>query len=248
MSTQQFRLPDLGEGLTEAEVLRWLVQVGDTVAVDQPVVEVETAKASVEVPSPYGGVVAELHAAEGGTVDVGAPLISITTGAPSSSGNVLVGYGTAEVRRTRRGRRRPAAATAAPANGARPLVISPIVRKLARDHHVDLATLTGTAPGGVIARRDVEQAIAAAPRRRRPPRARCRCVTGCRCAACAALWPTASPAAARRSRTPPRGWTWTRPSLSRCAARCSPGTRARRSASSRSSRGSWWPASPATRT
>ncbi|BCB75827.1 dihydrolipoamide acetyltransferase component of pyruvate dehydrogenase complex [Phytohabitans flavus] len=164
MSTRQFRLPDLGEGLTEAEVLRWLVEVGDTVAVDQPVVEVETAKASVEVPSPYGGVVVELHAAAGRTLDVGAPLISITDSSASpageGSGNVLVGYGTAEVRRGRRGRRRPVAAL--PSNGTRPLVISPIVRKLARDHHVDLTALTGTAPGGVIARRDVEQAIAAA--------------------------------------------------------------------------------------
>jgi 2-oxoisovalerate dehydrogenase E2 component (dihydrolipoyl transacylase) len=154
VTTRQFRLPDLGEGLTEAEILRWLVRAGDTVAVDQPVVEVETAKASVEVPSPYAGVVAELHAAEGATVSVGSPLISITG---SDSGNVLVGYGTTSARRERR--RRPAVALA---NGPRPLVISPIVRKLARDHHVDLGTLTGTAPGGVIARRDVEGAIAAA--------------------------------------------------------------------------------------
>ena len=181
MSTREFRLPDLGEGLTEAEVLRWLVKVGDTVAVDQPVVEVETAKASVEVPSPFGGVVAELHAAEGGTVDVGAPLISITSDSSQSSGNVLVGYGTTEGGRGRRGRRRPPAPPVSngsrppapsvphggrpPAppvpNGGRPLVISPIVRKLARDHHVDLTSLTGTAPGGVIARRDVEGAIAA---------------------------------------------------------------------------------------
>ena len=169
-----FRLPDLGEGLTEAEVLRWLVKVGDTVAVDQPVVEVETAKASVEVPSPFGGVVAELHAAEGATVCVGAPLITVSSSgpAPSSgdpgSGSVLVGYGTASARRGRR--QRPSVALA---NGPRPLVISPIVRKLARDHHVDLSALTGTAPGGVIARRDVEDAIAASsPATPRPVRER----------------------------------------------------------------------------
>ncbi|BCB90713.1 dihydrolipoamide acetyltransferase family protein [Phytohabitans suffuscus] len=167
MNARRFRLPDLGEGLTEAEVLRWLVGVGDSVAVDQPVVEVETAKASVEVPSPYAGVVAELHAAEGGTVEVGAPLISIAPAVPvptagEGSGNVLVGYGTAQARRRERRARRPA--PAAPVNGtaSRPLVISPIVRRLARDHHVDLTALTGTAPGGVIARRDVERAIAAA--------------------------------------------------------------------------------------
>ncbi|MGN9908311.1 dihydrolipoamide acetyltransferase family protein [Phytohabitans sp. LJ34] len=158
MTAQQFRLPDLGEGLTEAEVLRWLVKVGDTVAVDQPVVEVETAKASVEVPTPFGGVVAELHAAEGATVSVGAPLISVASA--EGSGNVLVGYGTTQSRRARR--RRPAA-------GPRPLVISPIVRKLARDHDVDLSALTGTAPGGVIARRDVEGAIAASASPARGP-------------------------------------------------------------------------------
>ncbi|MDX6232170.1 MAG: hypothetical protein QOH68_1145, partial [Nocardioidaceae bacterium] len=104
--TQTFVLPDLGEGLTEAEVVRWLVAVGDEVVVDQPVVEVETAKSIVEVPSPYAGRVSELHGAEGGTVAVGSPLISVET-APvevaaaqyreeerAGSGNVLIGYGT----------------------------------------------------------------------------------------------------------------------------------------------------------
>jgi pyruvate/2-oxoglutarate dehydrogenase complex dihydrolipoamide acyltransferase (E2) component len=75
VSTQTFLLPDLGEGLTEAEIVRWLVAVGDVVAVDAPVAEVETAKSIVEVPSPYAGVVAELHGVEGGMVDVGKPLI-----------------------------------------------------------------------------------------------------------------------------------------------------------------------------
>ncbi|MDT7590874.1 MAG: hypothetical protein QOH45_405, partial [Pseudonocardiales bacterium] len=73
MSRQVFTLPDLGEGLTEAELVRWLVRVGDTITVDAPVAEVETAKAIVEVPSPYAGVIAELHGAEGGTLDVGSP-------------------------------------------------------------------------------------------------------------------------------------------------------------------------------
>src|SRR5512135_757938 len=73
---KQFRLPDLGEGLTEGEILRWLVRPGDTVALNQPIVEVETAKAAVEVPSPYVGVVTELHHGEGETVAVGTPIIS----------------------------------------------------------------------------------------------------------------------------------------------------------------------------
>jgi pyruvate dehydrogenase E2 component (dihydrolipoamide acetyltransferase) len=82
MSQQkQFRLPDLGEGLTEGEILKWLVQPGDTVTLNQPIVEVETAKAAVEVPSPYAGVVSAIHHAEGETVDVGTPIITFDVGA-----------------------------------------------------------------------------------------------------------------------------------------------------------------------
>jgi len=76
---KQFKLPDVGEGLTEGEILQWLVAVGDTVTINQPIVEVETAKAAVELPCPYAGVVTELHYGEGTTVDVGAPIISIDT-------------------------------------------------------------------------------------------------------------------------------------------------------------------------
>ncbi|WP_306369846.1 biotin/lipoyl-containing protein, partial [Nocardiopsis sp. CC223A] len=77
MTIRTFELPDLGEGLTEAEVVKWLVAVGDTVAVDQPIAEVETAKSIVEVPTPYGGVVHGLHGAEGEVLAVGSPLISV---------------------------------------------------------------------------------------------------------------------------------------------------------------------------
>ncbi|MFJ7155281.1 dihydrolipoamide acetyltransferase family protein [Streptomyces sp. NPDC101118] len=117
LATTDFLLPDLGEGLTEAEVVRWLVAEGDAVAVDQPVVEVETAKATVEVPSPYAGRVATLHAAEGAVVEVGRPLISFAPDAgaagdadaadaaePEGSGRVLIGYGTQP---SGAGRRRP---------------------------------------------------------------------------------------------------------------------------------------------
>ena len=76
---QQFRLPDLGEGLTEGEILQWLVQPGDTITLNQLIVEVETAKAAVEVPSPFAGVVHELHHAAGEMVDVGAPIITVDT-------------------------------------------------------------------------------------------------------------------------------------------------------------------------
>lgn len=80
MSISEFRLPDLGEGLTEGEILQWLVAVGDEVQLNQPIVEVETAKAAVEVPSPYAGTVTELLHEAGETVDVGAPIIRIDTG------------------------------------------------------------------------------------------------------------------------------------------------------------------------
>ncbi|MEU9016199.1 dihydrolipoamide acetyltransferase family protein [Actinomadura sp. NPDC048394] len=186
-----FRLPDLGEGLTEAEVLEWKVAVGDTVEVDQVVVEVETAKAAVEVPVPFAGTVLKLHAGPGAVLGVGEPLIEVgEAGAGSGSedpaaaryreeeqagsGNVLIGYGTggASGTRRRRGRARPAdkasdtvagdAGTAAARPRLAPRVISPLVRRIAREHGVDIAAVTPTGPRGVILRRDVEQAIAAA--------------------------------------------------------------------------------------
>ncbi|GGQ73925.1 dihydrolipoamide acetyltransferase family protein [Streptomyces asoensis] len=198
----EFKLPDLGEGLTEAEIVRWLVEVGDVVAVDQPVVEVETAKAMVEVPCPYGGVVTARYGEEGTELPVGAPLITVAVGAPDSgapaaaegSGNVLVGYGTSEAparrRRIRATRPQPAAsvtvdavapaaltppapAPAAPASSATSApaapavllpdgpvpVISPLVRRLARENGLDLRELTGSGPEGLILRADVENAL-----------------------------------------------------------------------------------------
>jgi 2-oxoisovalerate dehydrogenase E2 component (dihydrolipoyl transacylase) len=82
---REFKLPDLGEGLTEGEVVRWLVAEGDAIALNQPIVEVETAKAVVEIPAPYAGTVVKLHAAQGDTLDVGAPLISVDTGGGSAT-------------------------------------------------------------------------------------------------------------------------------------------------------------------
>ncbi|CAO5192891.1 2-oxoisovalerate dehydrogenase E2 component (dihydrolipoyl transacylase) [Frankia sp. AiPs1] len=79
MTHRQFRLPDLGEGLTDADIVRWLVQTGDAVTVNQPLVEVETAKAVVEIPSPFAGVLVERHVDEGTTLEVGAPLLTIHT-------------------------------------------------------------------------------------------------------------------------------------------------------------------------
>jgi 2-oxoisovalerate dehydrogenase E2 component (dihydrolipoyl transacylase) len=172
VTTQTFLLPDLGEGLTEAEVVRWLVQEGDTVEVDQPVVEVETAKSLVEVPTPYAGRVCVRHAAEGETLDVGKPLLTVAALVPEAetyreeeqagSGNVLIGYGTSGGAVTSR-RRRPRSAArqaAVPSPHRVPLVVSPLVRRLAREGGLDLSTVEASGPGGVVMRADVERALA----------------------------------------------------------------------------------------
>ncbi|WP_338596349.1 dihydrolipoamide acetyltransferase family protein [Saccharopolyspora sp. SCSIO 74807] len=175
MSTRTFALPDLGEGLTEAQLVRWLVEPGGAVAIDAPVAEVETAKAMVEVPSPYAGVVAELHGAEGATIAVGAPLITVETaraeadGAPSGgdeqrggSGNVLIGYGTGPAADAPPRRRRRSAPAPERAAGERPAVVSPLVRKLAKDRSVDLTAIRGSGANGLITRSDVESAATSA--------------------------------------------------------------------------------------
>lgn len=174
-SMQIFRLPDLGEGLTEAALVKWLVAVGDVVRVDQPIAEVETAKSVVEVPSPFAGTIAVLHGAEGETLLVGAPLVEVSADAAvadaakdayraeerAGSGNVLIGYGTTESKGSGRTRRPRGAAAARPpvteptaATG--PIAVrSPIVRRLAQERGVDLHALTPTGPEGVITRDDV---------------------------------------------------------------------------------------------
>ncbi len=147
---QVFLLPDLGEGLTEAGLVQWLVAVGDTITTDQPIAEVETAKSIVELPSPFAGIVTALHGTAGDTIDVGAPVLevadSLTSTAPPStapvqpehesyreeeragSGNVLIGYGTTA--RTSKGRRRPAAASVtAPRVSATPPVPAPTANR-----------------------------------------------------------------------------------------------------------------------
>lgn len=161
-----FRLPDLGEGLTEAEIVRWLVAEGDVVAVDQGIAEVETAKSMVEVPSPYAGKVMVLHGDAGSVLAVGEPLITVEDVAASAyreeekagSGSVLVGYGTSTTVSSRR-HRKPRVPVR-PATHVRPAqVVSPLVRNLARTNGVDLSTVTPTGRGGVILRADVERAM-----------------------------------------------------------------------------------------
>jgi 2-oxoisovalerate dehydrogenase E2 component (dihydrolipoyl transacylase) len=234
---KEFRLPDVGEGLTEADIVAWHVKPGDAVRVNQVIVEIETAKAVVELPCPFDGVVTGLLAEEGQSVDVGTPIIAVDTAAgaggttaavatpaakPAGTGDaappvqrtrrhapedlvpppppdtavepgvegspapkaerqaVLVGYGVKLGATTRRPRKRPAErhpvppppahpappphaappppAHPAPGNGAGRVLAKPPVRKMAKDLGVDLAALSGSGPGGVITRDDVEAA------------------------------------------------------------------------------------------
>ena len=151
-----FLLPDLGEGLTEAEIVTWHVQTGDTVTVDQPIVEVETAKAVVEVPVPFAGRVTALHGQPGDVVAVGEPLLSVDT---AESGNVLVGYGTSSGHRRRHRATRSSGDSSVPPRNGRLPVASPLIRQLARSADLDLATIRGSGRGGLITRQDVDAAI-----------------------------------------------------------------------------------------
>src|SRR5436190_4209737 len=153
-----FLLPDLGEGLTEAEIVTWHVQTGDTVTVDQPIVEVETAKAVVEVPVPFAGRVTALHGQPGDVVAVGEPLLTVD---PAESGNVLVGYGTSGGHRRRHRATRSSGDSGVPPRNGRLPVASPLIRQLARSAGVDLTTIRGSGRGGLITRQDVDAAISA---------------------------------------------------------------------------------------
>ncbi|MCM1965074.1 dihydrolipoamide acetyltransferase family protein [Streptomyces sp. G1] len=185
---QEFRLPDVGEGLQDAEIARWHVGVGDTVTDGQVVCEIETAKAMVELPVPFAGVVRELRFPEGTTVDVGEVIITVAppgadlapaavaapaaavTQAPAEPARqpVLVGYGAAAAPTSRRPRRQappPSAAPAVPAvpvRGAERPMAKPPVRKLARDLGVDLGRVRPSGRHGDITREDVRTAAAEA--------------------------------------------------------------------------------------
>ncbi|WUC54811.1 2-oxo acid dehydrogenase subunit E2 [Streptomyces sp. NBC_00554] len=181
MSNEQvFLLPDVGEGLTEAEILQWAVQVGDSVEINQIIVEVETAKAAVELPSPYAGVVGTLHAQDGETLPVGKPLITIlseVSGAPDVTEPgpdreaLLVGYGPQEGSGRRRRRRpgatpptdQPIAPALVQAPATERTAAKPPVRKLAKDLGVDITTVTPTGPAGTVTRDDVRRAAEAQP-------------------------------------------------------------------------------------
>ncbi|MEW2507771.1 dihydrolipoamide acetyltransferase family protein [Amycolatopsis sp. NPDC047767] len=183
----QFTLPDVGEGLTEAEIVKWHVAAGDTVEVNTILVEVETAKSVVELPSPHAGVIARLHADEGQTVDVGAVIVSFgegTAGAQDESASdprpalapppeaeepqeqrqpVLVGYGPSRVQVKRRprkaGYRSPVPRTAPSGKPDRPYAAPP-VRLRAKELGVDLGEVVPTGGRGQITRTDLDTALA----------------------------------------------------------------------------------------
>lgn len=156
MNSFTFRLPDLGEGLTDATVLTWLVQEGDQVVIDTPLVEVETAKTTVVLPSPRKGSIVTLHAVEGQSVTVGEPLVTldssqqlqdgplpttqITHSAPAESPPLLIGFGSS------------------PRSGGAEIKAAPPVRKLARDLQIDLADLPASGIHGEVTRDDVLRA------------------------------------------------------------------------------------------
>jgi len=141
----EFKLPDLGEGLTEGEVARWLVAEGQEVAEDEPLVEIQTDKTTVEIPSPAAGVVARILVPEGGVVPVGTVLVVIgEDGAETVSEPPPNSVSGSE----------PQTLDA----GARAGRATPLVRKIARELGVDLASLSGTGPGGRITETDVRGA------------------------------------------------------------------------------------------
>jgi pyruvate/2-oxoglutarate dehydrogenase complex dihydrolipoamide acyltransferase (E2) component len=142
----EFKLPDLGEGLTEGEVAKWLVAEGDEIAEDAPLVEIQTDKTTVEIPSPAAGRVARILVAEGEVAPVGAVLVVIgedATHEPGSQGE--------------------------PGSGGR-VQATPLVRKIAQELGVDLATVTASGPGGRITEDDVRGAANPAEGRREPVR------------------------------------------------------------------------------
>ena len=152
MAERVFALPDLGEGLEEGEIVSWLVAEGDEVALNQPLVEVETAKATVEIPSPFAGTIATLHAGSGESVAVGAPLVTFEEagdGAPARVGEPASPTSAEPEQRT----------AAVERSSGGPVSATPAVRKLAKDLGVDLAAVAGSGTDGRVTADDVRAAV-----------------------------------------------------------------------------------------
>ena len=149
----RFRLPDIGEGIVEGEVVRWLVPVGDEVEEDQPMVEVMTDKATVEIPSPVKGRVVKHGGNEGDTVQVGSVLVVIDTGKDEAEAKPVRTGPHAPARRPPIRRRRKTVRVLA----------TPAIRRLAKQMKIDLEKVNGTGPGGRITKEDLTRAQAPAP-------------------------------------------------------------------------------------
>jgi pyruvate/2-oxoglutarate dehydrogenase complex dihydrolipoamide acyltransferase (E2) component len=150
----EFKLPDLGEGLTEGEVARWLVAEGQEVAEDDPLVEIQTDKATVEIPSPAAGTVSRILVGEGEVVPVGTVLVVIGGNASQAE---------EQPRAEPAPQREPAAAVQPSPPGAERARATPLVRRVAQELGVDLESLAGTGPQGRITEEDVRRAGGAAP-------------------------------------------------------------------------------------
>jgi len=164
--SNEFRMPDIGEGLTEAEIIQWFVVVGDTVEVDQILVEIETAKTVVEIPSPFAGTITSINVHEGDTIEVGSVLFVI--GGDTTETENGVDPKPISVA--------PASQSSTPVSAAngRQLRAMPIVRKIAGERGVDLSTISGTGPNGAITRADVEIAAGSQPDHELTPMTRIR--------------------------------------------------------------------------
>jgi 2-oxoisovalerate dehydrogenase E2 component (dihydrolipoyl transacylase) len=146
-----FKLPDLGEGLQEAEIVKWHVKVGDEIKADAPMVSVETAKAVVDIPAPYSGKIARLYGKAGDIAHIGAPLVGFEGESDAKDTGTVVGK--VEV-----GQKVVADAPAAPAPATAGIKATPAVRALARKLNVDLAMVTPTGADGLLTVADVQRA------------------------------------------------------------------------------------------
>jgi len=180
--TYEFRLPDIGEGIHEGEIVRWLIQAGDTVREDQSIVEIMTDKVTAEIPSPVSGIAKELRGKEGEVITVGSVIVVFDTG--KSTAAALPQESKTEEAKAEPAKSEPAVETpqqvpqvipanAVPADAMTKVLAAPATRKLARQLGIDLATITGTGPHGRITPDDVQggQGQATAPQQTQQPKA-----------------------------------------------------------------------------
>jgi pyruvate dehydrogenase E2 component (dihydrolipoamide acetyltransferase) len=161
MATFEFKLPDIGEGVVEGEIVKWLVKEGDAIAEDQPLVEVMTDKATVTIPSPKAGKVLRVHGEEGGIAQVHHPLVTLEVGGAATERAEVSHQAPAKPSANPPGREAvQAKAGAATGNGEGGRVLAtPVTRRIAREHGLDLAAISGTGPQGRVTKSDVMAAL-----------------------------------------------------------------------------------------